>query len=205
MSVRFSISIIVAMTLLLTGCGQSQDEKEKIASVSCAIMSESRNMDASIRVEKINEARDDIGGEPFLDGDDAIKEAFEYGLCQELVLNETYYESLQSLKEFEQIAGEKRAKEQRIADSKLSVTEALYPNGVLKLRTAYKARTDGRIKHGLFESWHENGQVWGKANYKDGKQHGLHEMYYKNGKEYSWSPQCFQNGQEADISNCKPP
>ena len=43
------------MTLLLTGCGQSQDEKEKIASVSCAIMSESRNMDASIRVEKIND------------------------------------------------------------------------------------------------------------------------------------------------------
>jgi antitoxin component YwqK of YwqJK toxin-antitoxin module len=78
-----------------------------------------------------------------------------------------------------------------------------YPNGVLKLRTASKARTDVRIKHGLFKSWHDNGQVWGKANYKYEKQHGVHEMYYKNGKEYSWSPQCFQNGQEVDISNCK--
>ena len=32
-------------------------------------------------------AREKIGGEPFLRGDDAIKEAFEYGLCEELVLN----------------------------------------------------------------------------------------------------------------------
>ena len=118
MSVRILVGTIVAMALLLNGCGQSQDEKEKIAAVTCAIMVESRNMDASIRVEKINEARDKIGGEPFLDGDDAIKEAFEYGVCQELVLNEEYDKWLQSLKEARRerilVAAEKRAEEQRM-------------------------------------------------------------------------------------------
>ena len=62
-------------------------KKEKIAAVSCAVMSETRNMDAAIRVREINAAREKIGGEPFLRGDDAIKEAFEYGLCEELVLD----------------------------------------------------------------------------------------------------------------------
>ena len=65
--------LVIFLTLTLIACGPSQEEKEKIAAVSCAVMSETRNMDAAIRVEKINEARDKIGGEPFLRGDDAIK------------------------------------------------------------------------------------------------------------------------------------
>jgi hypothetical protein len=206
MSVRILVATGLALTLLLTGCGQSQDKKERIAAVTCAVMRESRDMDGAVRVREMNEARVKIGGEPFLDGDDVIKGAFEYGLCQELVLG-IYDESLQSLKKAELkrelIAKEKRAEENKIADSKPSVAEEFYPNGVLKLRTNYKSKIDGRKKHGLFESWHDNGQVWGKVNYKDGKQHGLHEMYYENGEEYSWSPQCFQHGQEVDISNCK--
>ena len=43
-------------------------------------MSETRNMDAAIRVREMNEARVKIGGEPFLKGDDAIKESFETAL-----------------------------------------------------------------------------------------------------------------------------
>ena len=206
MSVRIVVATGVALVLLLTGCGQSEDEKERIAAVTCAVMRESRAMDGAVRVREMNEARVKIGSEPFLDGDDVIKGAFEYGLCQELVLG-TYDESFQSLKDAELkrelIAKEKRAEKNKIAGSKLSVTEEFYPNGILKIRTNYKSKIDGRIKHGLFESWHVNGQVWGKINYKDGKQHGLHEAYYENGKEYSWSPQCFQNGQEVAISNCK--
>ena len=70
-------------------------------------------MDAAVRVREMNEAREKIGGEPFLSGDDAIKEAFNFGLCQELVLNENYDERLQSLKdakrERERIAAEQRA------------------------------------------------------------------------------------------------
>jgi antitoxin component YwqK of YwqJK toxin-antitoxin module len=164
MSVRILIGTIVAMALLLNGCGQSKDEKVKIAAVTCAIMAESRNMDASIRVEKINEARDKIGGEPFLDGDDVIKEAFEYGLCQELVLNETYDDSLQALKEMPR------------------VKEEFYTNGQLKERTNYQPINDGGKEHGLFEAYHENGQLRLKRNYKDGERHGLSESYYENGQ-----------------------
>ena len=113
---------LVLLVFGLVGCSMSQEEKENIAAVTCSIMSETRNMDAAVRVRELNEARDKIGGEPFLRGDDAIKEAFEWGLCQVLVLNETYDERLQSLKdakrELERIAAEKRAEEQRIAAEK---------------------------------------------------------------------------------------
>ena len=115
--------LILLIAIFLTACGPSQEEKENIAAVTCSIMSETRNMDSAIRVEKMNNAREKIGGEPFLDGDSAIKESFEYGLCQELVLNEkTYDEKLQSRKdaqrERERIAREKRAEEARIASEK---------------------------------------------------------------------------------------
>ncbi len=46
----------------LTACGPSQEEKENIAAVTCSIMSETRNMDAALGVEKINDARMKIGG-----------------------------------------------------------------------------------------------------------------------------------------------
>jgi len=96
-----------------------QEKANRIAAVTCSIMSETRNMDAAVRVREMNNAREKIGGEPFLTGDDAIQEAFEWGLCRELVLNETYDETLQSLKdanqERERIEAEKRAEEQRIS------------------------------------------------------------------------------------------
>jgi hypothetical protein len=93
---------LVLMVFGIVGCSMPQDEKENIAAVTCSIMSETRNMDAAIRVEKMNDARDKIDGEPFLRGDAAIKEAFDWELCQELVLNEDYDERLQSLKELKQ-------------------------------------------------------------------------------------------------------
>ena len=121
------ILLSVLCLTLLASCGPSKEELRqaemeqqrlvqenatRIAAVTCAVIKETRNMDASVRVEKINEAREKIGGEPFLSGDDAIKEAFEWGLCQELVLNQTYDERLQELKdareERERIATEKR-------------------------------------------------------------------------------------------------
>ena len=91
--------LLLLTAIFLTACGPSQKEKEDVAAVTCSIMGETRNMDSAVRVEKINDAREKIGGEPFLRGDDAIQEAFEFGLCQELVLNETFDESLQSLKD----------------------------------------------------------------------------------------------------------
>ena len=58
-------------------------------------------MDAAIRVREINAAREKIGGEPFLRGDDAIKEAFEYGLCEELVLDAAIYDESLGFKDTE--------------------------------------------------------------------------------------------------------
>jgi hypothetical protein len=112
--------LVLFLTLTLIACGPSKEEKEKIAAVTCAVMGETRDVDGAIRVEKINEARDKIGGEPFLRGDDAIKEAFEYRVCEELVLNATIYdETLGYLKyakwERERIAAQKRAERERIA------------------------------------------------------------------------------------------
>jgi hypothetical protein len=86
---------IITISLLLASCGPSAEEKKNIAAVTCSIMGETKNMDGAIRVEKLNDAREKIGGEPFLEGDDAILEAFEYELCEELVLNENYNEALQ--------------------------------------------------------------------------------------------------------------
>ena len=94
--------LIILSLVLLASCGLSQDEKENIAAITCSIMSETRNMDAAVRVREMNEAREKIGGEPFLDGDDAIIEAFEYGLCQELVLNENYDDTLQRKKKLKE-------------------------------------------------------------------------------------------------------
>ena len=76
-------ALIILSLTLLASCGPSAEEKKNIAAVTCSIMAETKNMDGAIRVEKLNDAREKIGGEPFLKGDDAIKEAFEYGLCEE--------------------------------------------------------------------------------------------------------------------------
>ena len=185
--------LVLFLTLTLIACGPSQEEKEKIAAVSCAVMSETRNMDAAIRVEKINEARDKIGGEPFLRGDDAIKEAFEYGLCEELVLDAAYELRLGVLKyaerERERIAAEKRAEreriaaeKQRIADSKPTVNEEFHSNGELKERTNYQSKDDGGRKHGIYRLWSRYGKLQLETTYKDGKQHGLERWWHDNGQ-----------------------
>jgi hypothetical protein len=171
----------------------AQEKAIRIAAVTCSIMGETRNMDAAIRVREMNDAREKIGGEPFLRGDSAIQEAFEWGLCQELVLNESYDETLQPLKdanrERERIAAEKRAEEnriaaekQRIVDSKPTVKEWFHLNGKLKSRINYQSKSDGGEIDGLQEWYHDNGQLHYKTNYKDGKREGLYERYYDNGE-----------------------
>jgi mono/diheme cytochrome c family protein len=122
--------LIILSFVILASCGVSQEEKTNIAAVTCSIMGETRNMDAAVRVREMNDAREKIGGEPFLRGDSAIQEAFEWGLCQELVLNVTYDETLKSLKsikdakrESKRIAAEKLAKEKKIAEEHLALQE----------------------------------------------------------------------------------
>ena len=198
MKLNMNKILIILSLVLLASCGPSAEEKRqvemeqqrieqeaseklaqekaiRIAAVTCSIMGETRNMDAAVRVREMNDAREKIGGEPFLRGDDAIQEAFEWGLCQELVLNEIYDETLQSLKDA------KRERE-RIADSKPTVKEEFHSNGKLKSRINYQPKSDGGEKHGLQEIYHENSQLKSKSYYKDGKREGLQESYYENGQ-----------------------
>ena len=81
-----------ATLVLLSGCGPTPKEKEEIASITCNIMGNTRNMDSAVRIREINAAREKIGEEPFLSSDKKIKKAFEAGLCQELVLNDPEYD-----------------------------------------------------------------------------------------------------------------
>ena len=110
--------VIVLCTFLISSCGQSQEEREKIAAVACAVMSETRNMDAAIRVEKINEAREKIGGEPFLAGDEKIKEAVGYDLCAELILDDGSYGGLLAIEQEMEQKREREKEEQRVAELK---------------------------------------------------------------------------------------
>ena len=110
------ILLFAPILLILVSCGPSQKEKEEIAIVTCNIMGESRNMDASIRIKEINAARDQIGEAKYLSTDKEIKEAFEYGLCKELVLNDPNYPSkLSELKRLE-IEAVRKAEEKAEAD-----------------------------------------------------------------------------------------
>ena len=86
--------LLLILTIFLFACGPSQEEKENIATISCNIMGESRNMDAAFRIREINDAREKIGGAPFLNSDKEIKESFEYDLCKELVLGDSNYQQL---------------------------------------------------------------------------------------------------------------
>ena len=199
--------LLLCLTLTLIACGPQQEEikraemeqqrieqeaaeqlaavnSTRVAAVTCAVMSETRNMDAAIRVREINAAREKIGGEPFLRGDDAIKEAFEYGLCEDLVLDVAIYDE-----------------SKRIADSKPTVKEEFHPNGELKERTNYQSKSEGGKRHGLSRDWHDNGQLGTETTHKDGKEHGLFRSWRESGSLLL--EKCYSNGEEVDMSNCQ--
>jgi|TARA_B110000908_G_C10045352_1_gene353764 hypothetical protein len=113
---HFKISLSIISLILISACGPSLQEKEEIAIVTCNIMGESLNMNASMRIKEINEAREKIKEKRFLEGDAKIKESFAYGLCKELVMNDSDYENkLIELRELERIAKEKVEKLERLA------------------------------------------------------------------------------------------
>ena len=168
---HLKLTLFFLSSLALASCSSSHDEERRIAAITCSIMSETRNMDAAIRVEKMNDAREQIGGEPFLKGDSVIQEAFKYGLCEELVLG-TYDDALQLLKDA------KRERARVEAGEKDGLFEWYYKNGQLESKGNWN---DGK-RDGLFESYYENGQLESKGNWNDGKEDGLFERYYENGQ-----------------------
>ena len=209
--------IVLNILVLLAGCGPSQEERVNIAQNACAVMGESKKSDSLFRMQTMVDAREKSGGEGFTGGDEAIKEAFKFGICKELVLNESYDELLQSLKddirERERIAAEKLAEEkriaaekQRIADSKPTVKEEFHEYGWLISRTNYQSVLDGGEKHGLFEQYYKNGQLFITGYYENGQREGLWEEYresgllmkkvnYKNGQREGRFEQYHNNGQ----------
>ena len=176
----------------------AQEKAIRIAAVTCSIMGETRNMDAAVRVEKMNDAREKIGGEPFLRGDSAIQEAFEYGLCQELVLNQNYDETIQPLKdarykreriaaeklaEEQRIAADKRAEEQRIAAEKRAEEQRIAAE---KQRIAAEKQRIADSKPTVKEEFYSGGELERRVNYQPksdgGKKHGLQELFYESGQ-----------------------
>ena len=53
-----------------------------------------------------------------------------------------------------------------------------HENGQLKARTNYK----NDLLEGLYELFYENGQLGIRANYKNGLKEGLYELFYENGQ-----------------------
>ncbi len=186
-------TLIILSLFLFAACGPSQEEKQNIAQNACSIMGETKKLDSLFRTQVMIDAREKIGGGAFVRGDNAIIESFEFGICKELVLNENYDEILQSWRdtkrEYERIEAEKRAEEQRIADSKPTVKEEFFSNGRLKSRTNYQPKSKGGKRDGLYESYYvydpffsdETDQLKEKGNYKDGEKVGLWELYYRGG------------------------
>ena len=119
------------------------------------------------------------------------------------------------------IAAEKQAEEnriaeekQRISDAKPSVTETFHTNGKLKSRTNYQSINDGGKRNGLWETYRENGQLYDKANFKDGELHGLWETHnengqlnrkgnWKDGKRHGLKEHYYENGQLKRKENYK--
>ena len=114
-----NLILFIPIFFILISCGPSQKEKEEIAILTCNIMSESRNMDASVRLKEINAAREQIGEERYLSTDDGIKEAFKYGLCKELVLNNDYQNKLEEAKNLEKAIKEKAKETRRQEEAKI--------------------------------------------------------------------------------------
>ena len=113
------IIIIFLSFFLLLACGPSDEEKQNTAIITCNVMGESRNMDASIRIKEINLAREKINEEPYLYGDDKIKESFKYDICTNLVLNDPEYENiLFELKEKERAIEKKKREAARLKKQK---------------------------------------------------------------------------------------
>ena len=200
---KFAITSIIF--IFITSCGPSQNDKN-IAAVTCSIMSETRIMDAAIRVREMNDAREKIGGEPFLRGDDAIQEAFEYRLCQELVLNKNYDETLQSLKDAKQerewIAREKQAEESRIAAEKRAEENRIAAKKLAEEnRIAAEKQRIADSKPTVKEEFYSSGKLRLRRNHKPksdgGKLHGLWEVFGENGQlEYKGN---FKDGEYEGI------
>ena len=114
-------SILSIIFIFITSCGISNEEKERVASVTCSVIQETKDFESSLRVEKVNEAREKIKLPPYLDGDDEIKRSIKFNTCKLLITNDEFYfdktNQLEKdfLKEQARLMEEQKAEKERIA------------------------------------------------------------------------------------------
>ncbi len=199
--------IVLNILVLLAACGPSQEERVNIALNACAVMGESKKSDSLFRMQTMVDAREKLGGEGFAGGDDAILEAFEFGICSELVLNESYDELLLSLKdakrERERIAAEKLAEEERIAAEKLAEEKRIEAEKLAEeKRIEAERQRIADSKPTVKEEFYGNGRLKSRTNYQPvlngGKKHGLFELFYKSGQLQL--KQNYRDGKEDGVS-----
>ena len=129
---------LILTFILLTGCGKSDKEINDIAAVTCSIITESKMVESSFRIKEVNDAREKMDLDPYLDGDDGIREAISYGLCIELVKDDPNYEkdlfvikseirklAEERKRESDRLAAEKKEEEERLAAERWKVYERL--------------------------------------------------------------------------------
>jgi len=217
--------LLLLSIILLTACVPSPEEKKNIAATTCSIIGATRNMDSAVRVREMNDARDRIGGKPFVDGDFVIRESINYGLCSSLVLEDSYYEKLRESKRFEweieESARERRAEEERIAAEKQAEERRIAAEKQAEERriAAEKQRiADSKptIKEEFWDSY--DGILKSRTNFQPksegGKKHGLEEKFrtsgklkervnYKNGKKDGLEEKFTTSGQLKERVNYK--
>ena len=122
--------LLLLTAIFLTACGPSQEERDAIATVTCNVIGESRNMDGALRINELNAAREELGEPPYLGDDEGIKQAYQLGLCEALVsAPEAYYAALSEYERKQReaerekkIAEEAKAKE-RLANTREALEE----------------------------------------------------------------------------------
>jgi hypothetical protein len=204
--------LVIVGVFFLASCGPSQQEKQNVALNACSIMSETNASFGGVqRMQIMVDAREKLGEDAFVGGDEAIAEAFDWELCEELVLNDkNYNKTLQSLKDAYQEKVRIQAEKQRIADSKPTVVTKYWGNGSVRWITNLQSVADGGKMHGLEQQFADSGQskeeyksnpkrgiLINQANYKDGEIEGIYTEWYEDFNEPS------KKLEEIYVKGCK--
>lgn len=148
------LKLISFLIIFLTGCSVSEDEKQRLAAIACAEMKETLKMQSLERVRILNEVREKIGGEPYLNGDDEIKRSLEWGSCSLLALGASEYEvTTKNREEAHRIAQKKLAEDkERKREAEFQDKESDLRSQASKLYMAYLQKNVSIATENLFSS-----------------------------------------------------
>lgn len=121
--------LIALLLLLITKVAFASADPDRVAAVTCSILKETRNMDSSYRVEKVNDAREKINEDAYLMGDNIIIASIGFGLCELLVKNHPDWQ--QAYDESSKIAAAKQAESRKKAAARaeeITAMKAEYTN-----------------------------------------------------------------------------